>query len=104
MVDYSTSSAFLSTKLTREERSIVAVDLALLPRLYGEDYDNIAYSLMEAYLWSNGGKNSLRKIGWLEGNIVIVDFSKQDRQNTGSSGRFSWRYAMYAVSLETGKQ
>ncbi len=72
--------AFLSEKLTRDQKVDFAVDLALLPRLYGEDYDNIAYSLMEAYLWSNAGKNSLREIGWLEGNIVIVDFSKQDRQ------------------------
>lgn len=65
---------FLSA-MNREQKIDFAVDLALLPRLYGEEYDNVAYALLEAYLWSHAGKRALMDLGWLEGNIVIVHFT-----------------------------
>ncbi len=65
---------FLSNEIEPEHQIDFSTDLALLPHLYGDKFDNLAFSLLEAYLWSKAGKSELRKLGWLEGNIVLVDF------------------------------
>src|SRR6266849_4676629 len=67
--------AFLTQELDLRHKIDFATDLALLPQLYGTDYDNVAFTLLEAFLWSRAGKESLKELGWLEGNIVIADFS-----------------------------
>jgi hypothetical protein len=66
--------SFLAEELSRDEKLDFAVDLALLPHLYGREYDNCSYMVLEAYLWSQAGKRQLAQLGWLEGNVVIVDF------------------------------
>lgn len=59
-------------KLCQGEKIDLAVNLALLPQLYRRDAI-ISYGLLEAFLWSKRGKAILRAMGWLEGNLVLVD-------------------------------